>query len=123
VAPPDVRGRVARARIEGSQGHTRSRAPQAEVPGARLCDASSARAPPSLSVWRSRSFQLLWAARTISLTGSAVTLVVLQNWVRPFLPSSRSPCSGNSLPAARDHPSSVAACLQDAVGPRLRGLR
>lgn len=29
------------------------------------------------SVWRSRSFQLLWAARTVSLTGSAVTLVVL----------------------------------------------
>jgi hypothetical protein len=106
VAPPDVRGRVARARTEGSQGHTRSRAPQAKGPGARLCHASSARSPPSLSVWSSRSFQLLCAARTMSLTGSAVTLVVrpilvfqrtgspLQTSLLVTLEAVPTPCSG-----------------------------
>ncbi len=49
-------------------------------------------------VWRNRSFRLLWAARTVSLTGSAVTLVVL-----PVLVFQRtgSPLHFGALPAGR----------------------
>jgi len=72
------------------------------------------------SVWRSRSFQLLWAARTVSLTGSAVTLVVL-----PILVFQRtgSPLIANLTTVRTAYLVMAAVALVAASGAWLSPLR
>lgn len=72
------------------------------------------------SVWRNRSFQLLWAARTVSLTGSAVTLVVL-----PILVFQRtgSPLIANLTTVRTTYLVMAAVALVAASGAWLSPLR
>ena len=72
--------------------------------------------PAAPSVWRGRSFQLLWAARTVSLAGTAVTLVVL-----PILVFQRtgSPLQTSLLATLEAVPYVVFGLLAGAVADRI----